>query len=294
MDTITIVAIVLCIIIVSCLSILTLLLLNSEGNNNGTGIGKVVGNKGNLPISNGLWKKGSSGWNTVHGSSKNRFSVNNGVLRLDYEKNSYAAKSGDSFAANPHKSLPKDEFTLSYSVEFPNDFDFKKGGKLPGVCIGSTNKECSAGGDWRKGEGSIRVMWRANNGKDPYAIGYVYTTHGDPKKGEQAQGRQTKDAMSPSDRTGHNFWKKGTPLKLHHGWNTIRVRVKLNTPGKQDGLYEMTVNGKTVKVTDAVFREKKEEMVQTLKFVSFFGGGDSSWATPNKQLHANFKDIYFA
>jgi hypothetical protein len=287
MDTIKIIAIVVCVILL-CISVAFIILKNQT-----TSISSI-GTGGNLPITNGLWKKGSKVWNTFHDGSNNRFSVTNGLLRLEYAKNSYAAKSGGSFSANPRDSLPKDEVTLSYSVEFPGNFDFKKGGKLPGVCIGSTNKECSAGGDWRKGEGSIRVMWRANNGKNPYAIGYVYTTHGDPKKGAQAQGPQSKGSMSPSERTGHNFWKQGSPFKLRHGWNTIRVYIKLNTPGRQDGIYEMSVNGVTKRVNDAVFREKNEEMVQTFKFVSFFGGGDSSWATPNKQLYVNFKDISFS
>jgi hypothetical protein len=266
-------------------SILVLFLLSKK-----TSIIPSIGG-GNLSIVKDLWKKGSSSWNTFNGDSSNRFSVQNGMLRLEYGKNSYAAKSGASFRANPHNRFPSDEVTVSYSIEFPRDFDFKKGGKLPGICIGTSKSDCSAGGDWRKGQGSVRVMWRAENGKNPYAIGYVYTTHGNPKAGANAQGSSSSSAMDPSDRTGHNFWKKGTPFKLKHGWNTISLHVKLNSPGSKNGILEMSVNGVTKKVTDFVVREKSNEKIQSLNFVSFFGGGDASWATPNKVLHVNFKNI---
>jgi len=243
-----------------------------------------------LPISENIWKKGSA-WNTFQGDSSGNFSVKNGILRLEYEKNAYGGSSGASFKATPGNIFPMDDVTLSYSVEFPNDFDFKKGGKLPGICIGTSKNDCSAGGDWKKGEGSVRVMWRASNGKNPYAIAYVYTTHGDPGRGARAQGSSASGAMSPSDRTGHNFWKDGAPFSLKHGWNDISFRVKLNTPGKKDGILDMTVNGTTKRVSDAVFRESSTEKIQSLNFVSFFGGGDSSWSTPGRILHTNFKNI---
>ena len=244
-----------------------------------------------LPITNNLWKKGSSTWNTFQGDSSGNFTVKNDILRLEYEKNAHGGGSGASFKANPKNIFPTEDVTFSYSVEFPDEFDFKKGGKLPGICIGTSKNDCSAGGDWKKGQGSVRIMWRATNGKNPYAIAYVYTTHGDPGKGERAQGSDTSNIMSPSERTGHNFWKKGTPFRLKHGWNTISLRIKLNSPGKKDGVLEMTVNGTTKRVSDAVFRETRSEKIQSLNFVSFFGGGDSSWSTPNRTLHTNFKNI---
>src|SRR3546814_13585034 len=52
---------------------------------------------------------------------------------------------------------------LHYRVRFPEDFDFNKGGKLPGLYAG----EAPSGGEKVSGEDgwSIRLMWREEDRK---------------------------------------------------------------------------------------------------------------------------------
>lgn len=238
-----------------------------------------------LPLDALPWE--SKSWNVKHKSNHDRFKLANGELSLTYKAKEHGASSGASFRAAP-AGLPASEATLAYDLWLPADFDLVKGGKLPGFCFGDG---CSAGGDWRAGAGSIRIMWRSKNGKDGHAVGYLYTSHGGYGKGNKAQGAAMRADMHDSGRTGIGIWNDGSlPLK-RGAWNSIRLHVKLNDKGKADGVLEIQVNGKKKRVNDVAYRAK-DEKINSINFVSFFGGGDSSWDSPRPQT-VKFREIRF-
>ena len=74
----------------------------------------------------------------------------------------------------------------------------------------------------------------------------------------------------------------------------MRMKIKLNTPKKQDGSLEMTVNGKTRRVDDILWRDSEKVKITNVNFVTFFGGGSNDWNSPTHETYTEYKDIYIA
>jgi hypothetical protein len=67
-------------------------------------------------------------------------------------------------------------------------------------------------------------------------------------------------------------------------YTVIAERVQLNTVGKSDGELELWVNGKSViHATGLQLRTQAATLFRGVHFQTFFGGSDSSWATPIDQ-----------
>ena len=156
-----------------------------------------------------------------------------------------------------------DRVTLSYRIRFTEDFDFVKGGKLPGL-IGGTGNTGGSIPDGTDGW-SARMMWRTEGA----IVQYVY--HPDQPGGygedlpwsiEEAQVR------FESDR-----------------WYTLRHEIIMNTPGEHDGVIRTWLDGEpALTVTDMRFRDVDTFAIDTLYFSTFFGGGSSSWATSKDEV----------
>jgi hypothetical protein len=152
---------------------------------------------------------------------------------------------------------PKEDLHLRYLLKIPSDFDFVKGGKLPGLYGGSV----TSGGKIPNGANgfSTRFMWRRAGAGEVYAYLPSSREHG------TSLGR------------GSWTWPTGR-------WACIEQAVRLNTPGKQDGSVQVWLDGAHVlTVRDLVFRTADRLKIDGLFFSTFFGGGDTSWATPIQQ-----------
>jgi hypothetical protein len=159
---------------------------------------------------------------------------------------------------------PSNTMHLSYYVRFAPNFEFVKGGKLPGMGGGNGN----TGGKIPNGyDGfSSRLMWRDGGHGEVYA--YL-----------------------PSSKTwgtslGRGSWtfKKGV---WHHMEQTLRV----NTPGKRDGKVMVWQDGRLVFRTGGLeFRRTGDLKIDQLIFETFFGGGARDWATP-VDTWADFADV---
>jgi hypothetical protein len=156
---------------------------------------------------------------------------------------------------------PVDVLELSYQVRFPADFDFVKGGKLPGL-YGGTVTSGQHIPDGTNGF-STRYMWRADGDGEVYAYLPTSEEHG------TSLGR------------GCWMFDSGT-------WNTIRQRVQLNTPGESDGRITVWQDDQLVLDRPGLeFRTTGELRIDGLFFSTFFGGDDDSWASPVDQ-HADY------
>ncbi len=183
-----------------------------------------------------------------------------GTLRVIFPAGKFGPKqSGYNFSA---KLPPKDVLTLSYEVRVPKDFDFVKGGKLPGLCGG---KEATGGKKPVSGEGfSTRVMWRANG----RLVSYVY--HKD-------QGGKYGDDFGWQ---GSNGISQLAPLV----WHKIEMTVNLNEHSEKNGSIRIRFNGETVfEKSDFIFRENKSFKIDRICFNTFFGGSDLTWAPKTDQ-----------
>ena len=153
--------------------------------------------------------------------------------------------------------------TLTYRIRFTGDFDFVKGGKLPGL-IGGTGNTGGSVPDGTDGW-SARMMWRT----DGDIVQYVY--HPDQPGGYGEDLPWTDD---------------GQPLRFERDrWYTLQHEIVMNTPGQQDGIIRTTLDGvPALTVTDMRFRDVDTLAIDSLYFSTFFGGGSSSWATTRDEV----------
>ncbi|MGC9527902.1 MAG: polysaccharide lyase [Limnospira sp.] len=194
------------------------------------------------------------------------------VLRVVYPKNSATPSvsrkegvpiGGAQFLADLGMS-PADALRLSYHLRFSENFDFVKGGKLPGLFGGSE----ISGGEIPDGTNgfSTRLMWRRDGDGEVYA--YLPTSE---KYGTSV------------DRGAWRF----VPGRWYH----IEQEVVLNEPGLENGRIRLWVDGNPViDRDDVMFRTTDELKIEGIFFSTFFGGGDLSWATP-EDVYVDFAEF---
>jgi hypothetical protein len=158
----------------------------------------------------------------------------------------------------------QDSLRLSYYVRFSENFDFVKGGKLPGLFGGMGN----TGGEIPDGEDgfSTRYMWRRSGDGEVYAYLPTSEQHGTS--------------------IGRGSWSF-RPATWYH----LEQEVTLNQPGVANGRIRVWVNDRLVlQQNDLMFRSVETLKIEGILFSTFFGGGDRSWATPNDAF-ADFADF---
>lgn len=199
-------------------------------------------------------------------------------LRVDYPAGSYGPALG---GAQWRTFLPqkRDTVTVSYRVRFGSDFDFVKGGKLPGLC----GSKCNTGGNvptdtdgW-----SARLMWRDIDGK---VVQYLYHPGQSGTYGADLS------------------WKvDGKPCLFVPGtWHEVRTRIILNTPRRngQPALADSRItswfDGKlALDTTGFKLRGEDTMHIDQFYFSTFHGGSDASWA-PSRSVSALFDDFEIA
>jgi hypothetical protein len=217
-------------------------------------------------------------------------------LMVEFKPKTVGMRSGTGFKAPAPIPPNCESATFSYEVYVDEDFDFVKGGKLPGFCIGA-NGECASGGNWRRRGGSLRLMWREKG----FVIGYLYLPTDISKEGTRegtADVQSTecrKELLKTRDtRGGWALWHRDAQkphLRLRKGsWNAIRVHVSLNDVGEeggegggQKGEIRVSVNGAERRCRGVVFRKDKGVRIQSILFSTFFGGSTRDWAPRKKE-----------
>jgi hypothetical protein len=185
-------------------------------------------------------------------------------LRVSYPKGSLGPNEGGGVFRQ--KLAPLSSHSLSYRVLFEKGFDFRRGGKLPGLGGGKAN----TGGEKPTGDGwSARYMW-GEGGK----LGlYLYHLDQKTKYGDRIQ-----------------LKAKAVPGK----WLTLSQVVQVNTPGKADGRIQVWLNEKLALDQKGLRLRGKVApevaLVDQFLFSTFHGGGARDWA-PRRDSHARFDDF---
>jgi hypothetical protein len=158
-----------------------------------------------------------------------------------------------------------DELWCAYDVRFPSDFNFVKGGKLPGLVGGAAN----TGGDKPTGRDgwSARMMWRTGG----HVVQYVY--HPD----------------QPTEYGEDFLWNLGGQRVFRPGtWHRVQHRIVMNRPGQRDGIVQGWFDGVLALDRQNVrFRDVDTFSIDAFYFSTFFGGSDDTWA-PAKDEHVDF------
>lgn len=172
-----------------------------------------------------------------------------------------------------------DELYLSYKIRFDDNYNFVRGGKLPGLCGGA----CNSGGSQPNGTDgwSGRMMWRTSpsggSQLPPHRANIVqYVYHKDQTANGGVNGDDLKwDDTTPTD------WK----IFDSDVWYQLQHRIVMNTPGQDDGIVQAWLDGEMVlDVQNIHFRDTSSLKIDTLYFSTFFGGSSSVWETTKDEF----------
>ncbi len=161
---------------------------------------------------------------------------------------------------------------LSYTVRFGSDFDWVKGGKLPGLSGGPDNVSGGRPANGTNGF-SARLMWR----RDGRGEAYVYHKNQEDDYG---------DSFSFPDE-----FRFPTLVPIH-----VRLRVTMNEPGRRNGSLQVWISlgEKPARLVvdrgDMEWRSVNSFGVDSIYFETFHGGSDLSWA-PTRECAAEFSDF---
>lgn len=218
------------------------------------------------------------------------------VLRVNYPKgtttpssiyNPPGAIGGTGFYAQPIAPIllsTAKTVSLEYSVYFPPEFDWVRGGKLPGLYGSDGTKAGCSGGSTATNCFSARFMWRKLGDGEAY----LYT----PQDAVQDAGYCKIPPLSVCDPAYGDSIARGSIKFTKGAWTTIKEEVRVNAiPGQQTGGLKLWLNGKLVAQNDKiVWRINNGVFVQGFAFETFFGGSTADWATPVDQ-YTLFKDF---
>jgi len=206
------------------------------------------------------------------------------VLRVLYPADSYThATGGGTQFYNLWNATDDSKFEtmlLSYDLAFDSDFDWVKGGKLPGLRGGLASTGCS-GGKLPTGKEcfSSRLMWRKGGSGEVYA--YIQKSN---DLCDRSDVGCNEDFGISIDRKSFTF---ATGV-----WQRLSLLVQLNNPPNvANGNIQFFYNDQHVLSQDGLqIRTADNLTINGLFFSTFFGGADDSFATP-KDVHAYFRNI---
>jgi hypothetical protein len=213
-----------------------------------------------------------------------------GAIKILFKKGTFGADHAllmsRYFKALRIQQFQYEDLYLRYYIRFNDDMVAKTGGKLPGLAsAGKVNAEgcvTLTGGDaW-----SARFMWGGASATDTFHLqAYPYVLN----KAELSQPFRTPAQVEcggfvpiktkPDLSAPWYEFKRGT-------WYAIEERVKLNEPGKKDGLLQVWINNDLVlNRTDVLYRtvDNPDTKIGRLAFECFLGGSNSDWAAPQDE-----------
>ncbi|KAJ7084401.1 hypothetical protein B0H15DRAFT_849032 [Mycena belliarum] len=205
------------------------------------------------------------------------------VLQVTYPAGSFSGDTGGAQFVNLWNTTQTGGFQsmlLSYEVAFDAGFDWVKGGKLPGLRGGANPTGCS-GGNQSTGLDcfSTRIMWRTNGAGEVYS--YI------PSPNNLCS---EKDVTCNSD-FGISL-SRGSFTFASGQWNRVTLLVQLNNPvDVANGNIEVYFNDvQALAHQNLQIRASSSVTAGGLFFSTFFGGSDSSWATP-RTTHTYYRNF---
>lgn len=175
-------------------------------------------------------------------------------------------RGGAGFYAEAGLGESRNSACLSYRVWFPDDFQWVRGGKLPGLFGG---EDPPSGGDRPEDDDgfTMRLMWRVDGDGELY----LYAPNMDPTSDDGGQS------------LGRGNWRFETGR-----WHEIQLEVILNNPGTNNGSATTWIDGDLKLVVNGIqYRETDRIDIAGFMFSTFFGGSGPNYAPDQDQV------IYF-
>ncbi|KIK98268.1 polysaccharide lyase family 14 protein [Paxillus rubicundulus Ve08.2h10] len=205
------------------------------------------------------------------------------VLQVTYPAGSYSEGSGGAQWYSLWNTTDGSSFNsmvLSYEIAFDSSFQWVQGGKLPGLRGGSDVYGCSGGVEPNGSDCfSTRLMWRKNGAGEVYA--YMLTPNNICSEN---------NILCNSD-YGVSI-SRGSFSFASGQWSRVTLLVQMNNPPD-------VANGNLVFYFNDVlaltqsnlqFRSATDVDIGGIFFSTFFGGSDSSWATP-ETVHTYYRNF---
>jgi len=193
--------------------------------------------------------------------------ISGNVLKADYPEGTVGPQTnGIQFI----KDLPaSNEYYLDYYVYFEDGFDFRKGGKLPGLTSGGSTYTGGVHPD--NGEGwSARYMWAVRNAGVEALVYFYYVD----------MSSQYGDSVNAGV-----YFETGK-------WYRLTQRIKLNEDNLSNGIMQVWIDG--VEVINKIgirYRLWGKGDIDSFYFSTFHGGASDDWSPQNDSfaLYDNFK-----
>ncbi|GAA5892874.1 uncharacterized protein JCM6883_007500 [Sporobolomyces salmoneus] len=212
------------------------------------------------------------------------------VLSVMYPKGQYTngEEGGTGFSLNVFGE-GKDRAMISYQVGFEENFDFVKGGKMPGVFGGSSAGKCGGG---RPSEAcfSARFMWREKGEGEVYTYIPLYDGQCDETKANASSVTCHGDFGQSYNRGSFTF-EAGK-------YNTLTEIAILNsnpsTENTEANGYLAVYDGETLAFerSDLVWRTNSSVFFSSVMAQTFFGGSTEDYAS-TVTTHSYFKNWKF-
>lgn len=200
----------------------------------------------------------------------------------------------------PGKFFPSEACRVRFKLWFDDAFEWtatsshRVGGKLGGFRMGEGK---STGGYYTDGAASFRLTFTKDRGAEGYFYPQLRKDHTTHSSGDPSWDLLDQDAGLVQDSYVamgvHVFSPNKRPhLQFKSGqWNDIELFVKLNTPGKRDGVMELAVNGQRRR-HDKVRYRNTDIKIESFLLEPFFGGGSNDWA-PSRDVRLWYADFAF-
>jgi hypothetical protein len=205
------------------------------------------------------------------------------VLRVTYNEGSFSHDTGGSQFYSLWNTTDGSSFhtmMLSYELAFDQGYDWVKGGKLPGLRGGLNSTGCS-GGNQASGLDcfSARLMWRTAGSGEVYS--YIPTPN---------DLCSTKSIICNSD-FGISI-QRGNFVFVSGQWMRVTLLVQLNNPPNLANGYMALYFNDALAISQPNLQIRAADSVAAngLYFSTFFGGSDTSWATP-VTTHTYFRNF---
>lgn len=212
------------------------------------------------------------------------------------------------FTLAPTGFFPAEQVRFAFKLYIDESFPWgtemsKVAGKIIGLFVGSGDAD---GGDYSPTGASYRLTWQINGGLAPYVYPQVRTAFSKKQEGRQidwARLDQSPDFQSVARVSsgvhlftpGQNVKKniEAWDLRLHKGqWNSLEMFMRLNTPGKYDGVLGVTVNGVSKQIASVRYRYDNAKINRVL-IGPFFGGSTQDYA-PVRDTKLWYADFAFS
>ncbi|KAA1477666.1 hypothetical protein DENSPDRAFT_844847 [Dentipellis sp. KUC8613] len=178
------------------------------------------------------------------------------------------------------------EVTFGYAIMFENDFEWKKGGKIPGL-YGGDNDEVAASCSGGRRDArcfSTRMMWREDGAGELY-------TYLPPSDQPQFAANKVQCNVAPKSECNPEYGSsvgRGSFTFKAGEWNYVAQRVLLNDVDKgqpqANGEMQLWFNGESViNVDKVIIRANEAGAVRGIQMQTFFGGHTSDYASPKDQ-----------